>query len=205
MKSGKRSRKARELFFCALVFTAALAGTRGFATGLPAGAFGFAGAFPAPRLLCQTRFLPLPSAIWSIERPVATDSGSSSRISLPRGPRAASSLLLISSQLSRRSFGRARSRTRCQRPCNFSPSRSKVRCPLASPLCGSPSGVQWPRSQIITVPPPYSPCGMVPSKVLYSTGWSSTWTARRFSPGSRLGPRVTAQLFITPSSSSRRS
>src|ERR1700685_2492134 len=121
----------------------------------------------------------------------------------PRRP--ASSFLLMSSKLSRRSFGRARSRTRCQRPCNFSPSRSNVRWPLASPLCGSPSGIQWPRSQIITVPPPYSPCGMVPSNALYSTGWSSTWTARRFSPGSRLGPRVTAQLFMTPSSSSRRS
>src|SRR5262249_37749742 len=54
------------------------------------------------------------------------------------------------------------------------------------------------RETMSTVPPPYSPCGMVPSKVLYSIGWSSTWTARRFSPGTRLGPRVTAQLFITP-------
>ncbi len=66
-------------------------------------------------------------------------------------------------------------------------------------------GKPVPRSQIMTVPPPYSPSGMVPSKALYSIGWSSTWTARRFSPGSRLGPRVTAQLFITPSSSSRKS
>ena len=40
-----------------------------------------------------------------------------------------------------------------------------------------------PRSQIITVPPPYSPFGMVPSNVLYSIGWSSTCTASRFSPG----------------------
>ncbi len=39
----------------------------------------------------------------------------------------------------------------------------------------------------------------------YSSGWSSTCTASRLSAGSRLGPRGTAQLFSTPSSSSRRS
>ena len=55
------------------------------------------------------------------------------------------------------------------------------------------------------VPPPYSPFGITPSKVRYSSGWSSVCTARRFSPGTRLGPRVTAQLFSTPSSSSLRS
>ena len=55
------------------------------------------------------------------------------------------------------------------------------------------------------VPPPYSPFGITPSKVRYSSGWSSVWTARRFSLGTRLGPRVTAQLFRTPSSSRRRS
>ena len=42
-------------------------------------------------------------------------------------------------------------------------------------------------------------------EVRYSIGWSSVWTAKRFSPGTRLGPRVTAQLFRTPSSSSRKS
>src|SRR5579884_1627192 len=79
------------------------------------------------RLLCQTRFLPLPVAISSIERPVATDNDCSSKMSLPPGPRAASSLPLINSQLSWRSFGRARIRTKCQRPCSFSPSRSNIR------------------------------------------------------------------------------
>src|SRR5438045_3297124 len=35
---------------------------------------------------------------------------------------------------------------------------------------------------------------MTPSNLPYSTGWSSTWTASRFSAGSRLGPLGTAQL-----------
>ena len=66
-------------------------------------------------------------------------------------------------------------------------------------------GAQVPRSHSITVPPPYCPCGIVPSKVAYESGWSSVRTASRFSSGSRLGPRVTAQLFRTPSTSSRKS
>jgi len=41
------------------------------------------------------------------------------------------------------------------------------------------------RSHTITVPPPYCPCGMMPSNVAYSTGWSSTSTARCFSPFSQ--------------------
>src|SRR4051794_6062735 len=47
--------------------------------------------------------------------------------------------------------------------------------------------------------------GMVPSKVLYEMGWSSTSIANRRTLGSRLGPFGTAQDFITPSSSSRKS
>ena len=77
--------------------------------------------------------------------------------------------------------------------------------PSCSPCADRPPETTAPRSQIITVPPPYWPFGIVPSKSLYSIGWSSTWIASRFSPGTRLGPRVTAQLFITPSSSSRKS
>src|SRR6185503_8285227 len=46
---------------------------------------------------------------------------------------------------------------------------------------------------------------MVPSKELYSIGWSSTSTASLLTDGSRLGPFGTAQLFITPSSSRRKS
>ena len=73
-------------------------------------------------------------------------------------------------------------------------------------LCGSPSGVQVPRSQIITVPPPYSPSGMVPSKVLYSIGMILDVNGETFFVGIEARARAsTAQLFITPSSSRRRS
>ncbi len=40
----------------------------------------------------------------------------------------------------------------------------KCSMPAFSPSAGSCSGSQLPRSHIITVPPPYSPCGIVPSK-----------------------------------------
>src|SRR6185503_119410 len=40
---------------------------------------------------------------------------------------------------------------------------------------------------------------MMPSKSAYSTGWSSTWTASRFSSALNEGPLGTAQLFKTPS------
>jgi hypothetical protein len=43
------------------------------------------------------------------------------------------------------------------------------------------TGSQVPVSHSMTVPPPYCPFGMVPSKPPYSIGWSSTWTARRLS------------------------
>ncbi len=144
-------------------------------------------------------------AICSMVRFDTTDFGFSSKMSGSLAVRAAASSDLINSQLSRFSPWRRGMRTRCQRPCSFSPSSVKSRWPFASPLCGSNSGVQWPRSQISTVPPPYWPFGIVPSNALYSIGWSSTSTASRFSPGTRLGPRVTAQLFMTPSSSRRRS
>ena len=88
----------------------------------------------------------------------------------------------------------------------FAVEREFERRPWHRPLRGSgSSGFQLPRSHISTVPPPYSPSGMTPSNPPYSSGWSSTWTASRFSPGSRLGPFGTAQLFSTPSSSSRKS
>lgn len=38
-----------------------------------------------------------------------------------------------------------------------------------------------PWSQMITVPPPYSPCGIVPSKSRCSSGWSSVGVAKRLS------------------------
>ena len=46
---------------------------------------------------------------------------------------------------------------------------------------------------MVTVPPPYSPLGMVPSKVAYSIGWSSVCTARWFLPVVAGGPLGTAQ------------
>ena len=51
-----------------------------------------------------------------------------------------------------------------------------------------------PWSQISTVPAPYSPSGISPSNVAYSSGWSSTWTARCCCPGSSGTPFGTAQL-----------
>src|SRR5262249_54797962 len=123
-----------------------------------------------PRLECQTRLRPLPSAISGMERPLTTESGISSSTSASFALRAHSSFDLISSQLSFVSWGRRCMRTRCQLPCSFSPSSVKVRLPFLRPRCGSSSGCQRPRSQIITVPPPYSPCGIVPSNSLYSIG-----------------------------------
>src|SRR3954447_11250421 len=58
---------------------------------------------------------------------------------------------------------------------------------------------------MVTCPPPYSPAAIAPSKDAYSSGWSSVGTARRFTPGSSGGAFGTAQLFRTPSRSSRRS
>ena len=58
---------------------------------------------------------------------------------------------------------------------------------------------------MLTWPPPYSPFGMEPAKVAYSSGWSSVWTASRLSPVSVGGPFGTAQLTSTPSCSSRKS
>ena len=62
-----------------------------------------------------------------------------------------------------------------------------------------------PESQIVIDPAPYSPAGIVPSKVAYSMGWSSVCTARWLTPASSGTPFGTAQLFSTPSRSSRRS
>src|SRR6476661_4548258 len=58
---------------------------------------------------------------------------------------------------------------------------------------------------MVTEPPPYSPPAIVPAKDAYSSGWSSVGTASRFTPGTSGGPFGTAQLFRTPSRSSRRS
>ena len=62
-----------------------------------------------------------------------------------------------------------------------------------------------PASQMVTSPPPYSPLGIVPSKVPYSRGWSSVCTARRFTSVSSGGPLGTAQETSTPWFSRRKS
>ena len=62
-----------------------------------------------------------------------------------------------------------------------------------------------PVSQINDSPPPYSPWGIVPSKVAYSSGWSSVGTASRLRFGSSGMPLGRAQQRSTPSRSSRRS
>ena len=82
-------------------------------------------------------------------------------------------------------------RTSTNRPCSFSPSRSKCSSPVGDRLdrvVGRRPGVHVPQSHTITSPPPYSPPGMTPSKSKYSSGWSSTCTARRWPSGSRVGP-----------------
>src|SRR5688572_31916131 len=58
---------------------------------------------------------------------------------------------------------------------------------------------------MVTCPPPYSPAAISPEKDAYSSGWSSVGTASRLAPGLVGGPLGTAQLFRTPSRSSRRS
>src|SRR5712692_2246110 len=58
---------------------------------------------------------------------------------------------------------------------------------------------------MVTVPPPYSPFGISPANLKYSSGWSSTWTARWFFFGSGGMPLGTAHDTPTPSFSSRRS
>ena len=62
-----------------------------------------------------------------------------------------------------------------------------------------------PRSQIVTVPAPYCPFGISPSKSAYSREWSSVRIASRFMPDSVGGVFGMAKLLRTPSISSLRS
>src|SRR6185312_8816293 len=126
------------------------------------------------RFECQTF---LPAAISFISRPVAMLSVSRSVLSFP-WVRATSSFSLISSQLSLSFLLRARRRTSAQFPFSRSPCSVKLSLPFSIALSGFSCGSHQPQSHSITVPPPYSPFGMVPSKLPYLTGWSSTWTAR---------------------------
>jgi len=59
--------------------------------------------------------------------------------------------------------------------------------------------------QTITGPAPYCPAGISPSKSMYCSGWSSVWTASRFSCGSGGMPLGIAQEASTRSCSRRRS
>ncbi len=97
-------------------------------------------------------------------------------------------------------------RTRTQEPFSFSPWSVNLRSPFfrAASTSGL-SGVQVPRSQTMTVPPPYSPAGMIPSNAAYSSGWSSTCVARRLTDGSSDGPFGIAQERRTPFHSRRKS
>ena len=56
-------------------------------------------------------------------------------------------------------------RTSTQSPSSFSPCSRNLKSPFANPSTGSAIGSHVPRSHSITVPPPYSPFGMVPSNV----------------------------------------
>ena len=58
---------------------------------------------------------------------------------------------------------------------------------------------------MVTAPPPYSPRGIWPWKVAYSSGWSSVCTARWFCAGSSGTPFGSAQETSTPPRSSRKS
>jgi hypothetical protein len=66
-----------------------------------------------------------------------------------------------------RSHWRSRMRTSTHEPFSFRPWSRIFRSPFASARSTSGlSGSHVPRSQIMTVPPPYSPSGITPSKSL---------------------------------------
>src|SRR4029077_10977922 len=102
---------------------------------------------------------PAPAAICSIDRPEAAERSSRSNASASPGL-ALESRCLISSQLVLLPPYRSpRIRTRTQLPVSRLPSSVNLRSPdsRASSVDFVPSGVQKPRSQSCTVPPPYSP------------------------------------------------
>ena len=68
-------------------------------------------------------------------------------------------------------------------------SRVKSRRPFFSPRTGSPRGPRRSPRRCRT-----GPSGISPSKSAWSSGWSSTCTASRLSPGTGLWRPVTAQL-----------
>src|SRR6266850_116078 len=80
-------------------------------------------------------------------------------------------------------------------PRRFLPWSTTMILPRASCSSrGTPSsGSYRPLSQIITVPAPYWPSGITPSKSADSSGWSSVLTASHFSAGFMDAPLGTAQ------------
>src|SRR6476661_9493928 len=107
----------------------------------------------------------LPLAISSIVRPVLMLVRK--RSVRPRLEPACSSLTLRRIQFSVRSPGRGLRRNMIHSPFIRWPASVKWRWPSSIVLRGSlrGSGVQVPQSHSITVPPPYSPLGIVPSNV----------------------------------------
>src|SRR5581483_3642247 len=118
-----------------------------------------------------------------------------------------SAVLAYSSLRFMSSHFRSPVRTSVQPPFSFVPERTKRISPESIALAGSTSsiGAHTPSSQIMTVPPPYSPTGMTPSKLAYSSGWSSASMASRRRLGSRDGPFGTAHDRIDPPASRRKS
>src|SRR3984893_17722027 len=109
---------------------------------------------PSARLLDQTASFPC--SISSLVRPVLTEVV---KVSMLKFGSAHSSFFLIRSQ----SFS-DRVRTRAYRPQRRTPLRRNLTSPRRSDSAGvDSSSSKVPQSQIITVPPPYSPLGMVPS------------------------------------------
>src|SRR5439155_15751318 len=105
------------------------------------------------------------AAICCIVRPVLIDVRYLSV--RPVGLPAWASSSLRRSQFSVRSLPRGLRRNRIQSPFILWPSSVKCKWPCSSVLRGSlpGAGIQRPQSQSITVPPPYSPFGIVPSKL----------------------------------------
>ena len=132
-----------------------------------------------------------------------TDRG---RVSAMSSSEAKSSRCLMRSHVGLEALPQPFVRTSTHEPPNFVPERVNFSSPFFKAASTSGvSGDHVPLSQIMTVPPPYSPAGMIPSKLAYSIGWSSTCVAKRFTDGSSDGPFGTAQDNRTPFHSRRKS
>src|SRR5664279_317926 len=134
--------------------------------------FGFARSFStSPTGSPVDAFSTSPPSSIAISVSSRFDTTERGRVSAMSSPEAKSSRCLIRSHAGR--FGEPQPfvRTRTHEPFSFSPSRVNVRSPFsrAAPTSGD-SGAHVPRSHTMTVPPPYSPAGMIPSNAAYSSG-----------------------------------